>query len=93
MGKCKRLVLLFVLLVTLAPAMSAAQPREAPDEFLPVSDDDLQAEQIPAAPLVFSAYSFVWIVFGVYVFSVWRRVNAVEGELRSVLSRIEKDGQ
>lgn len=83
-----RVLMAVVLAVMLHPAFAAAQPAETPDEFLPVADSELQ-EQVPAARLVFSAYSIVWLVFAFYLFTVWRRVGQVETELRTVTARLE----
>jgi CcmD family protein len=44
-------------------------------------------EQLPATPLVFSAYAFVWVALVVYVFTMWRRVTRLETELRRVQAR------
>lgn len=54
--------------------------------FVPV--DTLPAtEQFPAAPLLIAAYAFVWLaVFG-YVWSLWRRLGKVEGELQQLAKR------
>lgn len=78
------------LVLLLLPAAVKAQGVEAPDEFRPVADSELQ-EEVPAAPLVFSAYSIVWCVFGFYLFTLWRRVGQVEGELRTVTARLEQN--
>ena len=55
-------------------------------EFVPVSQ--LPAgEQLPAAPLLIAAYSFVWVALLGYIFSIWRRLNKVEREI-SELSQL-----
>jgi CcmD family protein len=72
--------ILFVL-VTLAavPAAAFSQPKP-PSDFVPVADAD-QGEQIPAMPLIGTAYGFIWLgVFG-YVWSVARRLRKVEAEI------------
>ncbi|MCC7007358.1 MAG: CcmD family protein [Acidobacteria bacterium] len=46
-------------------------------------------EQLPAAPLVFAAYAFVWLALVVYVYSLWRRVARVERDLVDVNSRLQ----
>ena len=73
-------MLTLVLMAALLPGVLAAQPREAPDEFLPLGPGDLP-EELPAAPLVFAAYAIVWVVFGVYLFTLWRRVRQVDADL------------
>ena len=42
------------------------------------------AEQLPAAPLLVAAYAFVWVAVMVYVWSIWRRLNKVEAEMRAL---------
>ena len=42
------------------------------------------SEQLPAAPLLITAYAFVWIALMVYVWSIWRRLNKVEDEMRAL---------
>ena len=42
------------------------------------------ADQLPAAPLLITAYAFVWIAVMVYVWSIWRRLNKVEDEMRAL---------
>ena len=54
--------------------------------FVPV-DTLPPSEQLPAARLVIAAYAFVWLaVFG-YVWSLWRRLGKVEGELQQLAKR------
>ena len=54
--------------------------------FVPV-DTLPPSEQLPAARLVIAAYAFVWLaVFG-YVWSLWRRLAKVEGELQQLAKR------
>lgn len=86
----KRFVLIAVLLSGLAGAVSAqtegAAPSAAQDGFVPVSELPPQ-EQLPAAPLLVTAYAFVWVaVFG-YVVSVARRLSSVQREVE----RLESD--
>ena len=41
-------------------------------------------DQLPAAPLLIAAYAFVWVATMVYVWTVWRRLNRVETEMRAL---------
>jgi CcmD family protein len=75
---------LATLVVTLAAQTPAAQ-----DRFVPVAPGDLQREQIPAAPLVFIAYAFVWIVFVVYLFTLWRRMRRIDADLQTLASKVK----
>ena len=64
------------------PPSSAAQ-----EGFVPI-DQLAPKEQLPAAPLVMAAYAVAWIVIFVYVWSIWRRLGAVEQDLAAVRQRI-----
>ena len=87
-------VLLVSGLLLLVAVTAQAQPAQV-DEFVPLSPEQLIAEQeqIPAASLVFAAYATVWLVFAFYLFTLWRRVGQVESELRTVSATLEKKGR
>jgi len=58
-------------------------------EFVPLSDAArAQQEALPASPLVYGAYAFVWVALVVYVFLLWQRIGKVERELADVSSRL-----
>lgn len=85
-------VALFLLLTLVSvPHQGFAQtqpPGAAPqiEGFVPV-DTLPPGEQLPAARLLIAAYAFVWVaVFG-YVWSLWRRLGKVEGELQRLAKR------
>ena len=40
-----------------------------------------RCRSVPAAPLVFFAYGFVWVALAVYIVVLWRRIANVEREL------------
>ena len=46
-----------------------------------------RADQLPAAPLLVTAYAFIWILVLGYVWSLWRRGSTVEQELNSLKRR------
>jgi len=72
---------------------AAAQPtRAAQDEFVPVKDLGPQ-EQLPAAPLLIAAYGVAWLAVFLYVWSLWRRLGRVEGELRTLTDRLSTRGR
>lgn len=76
--------------VALSAATLAAQAPQTPaaqEGFQPYVPGQGGVEQLPATPLVFSAYAFVWVALVVYVFTMWRRVTRLEAELRSVQQR------
>jgi CcmD family protein len=71
------------------PITQAPLPPPAQDGFVPVRPGELEQEQLPAAPLVFVAYSVVWLALVSYVFVLWRRLTNVERELRDVSAKLQ----
>lgn len=69
-----------------------AQPLAQQDEFVPVTDLE-QQEQLPAAPLVMVAYAVAWIAVLLYVWSLWRRLAKVEGEIAALSRRVDPKAQ
>ena len=70
--------------ITLSVQLFAQNPQK---EFVPVQPGALQ-ESIPAAPLVFFAYGFVWVALAVYIVVLWRRIANVERELGDLNRRL-----
>ena len=68
-----------------APA-STAQPAAAQDGFVPVSQLP-PTEELPASPLVLGAYGFIWVAVLVYVWSLARRLNAVQKDFDALSKR------
>jgi hypothetical protein len=64
---------------------AASQPlnKSPQDEFVPIDQLPPQ-EELPAAPMVVAAYSFIWIAFVVYCLSLVRRVKKVEADLAAL---------
>ena len=62
------------------------QPPTPPGEFVPVNELP-SADQLPAAPLLVAAYAFVWIAAMFYLWTIWRRLNKVETEMRALEAR------
>lgn len=86
-------VALALLLAAPAPSSAAQPPKPSADqEYVPV-DTDAVEEQLPAAPLVIGAYSVVWLVLLLYLWSIWRRLSRVEREIVQVSRRIEVGGK
>jgi CcmD family protein len=68
-----------------------AQPTPTPtslEGFVPMSEA-APREVLPATPLVFYAYAFVWLALIGYVFSIWRRMSRVEQDLAAVQRRLQ----
>ena len=80
-----------VLVAALSIAAGAqTQPPASANEFVPLSEA-APREVLPATPLVFYAYGFVWVALLGYVFTIWRRMAQVERDLADVQRRL-KDG-
>jgi CcmD family protein len=73
-----------------AAAQPATPQRPAQDEFVPVTDLP-DSEKLPAAPFLIAAYTLVWVVLLVYVWSLWRRLTAVEQELKHAVQSVGRD--
>jgi hypothetical protein len=85
MARVKRFALILAVLAWALGRVALAQ--EQTTDFVPVQPGD-QAEQIPAAQLVFAAYAFVWATFVVYLFVLWQRMKRVEVDLKDVSARL-----
>ena len=70
----------------LGPSSLRAHQPQPPKDFVAV-DETAPGEQIPAIPLVATAYGFIWVVLLGYVWSLGRRLRKVEGELAELESR------
>jgi CcmD family protein len=66
----------------------AAQPATgaATDGFVPLDSLPPQ-EQLPAAPLLVTAYAFVWVLLMVYLWSIAKRMRKVESEMEALQRR------
>ena len=58
----------------------AVLDQPAQDEFVPL-DSVPPEDQLPAAPLLVAAYALLWIAVVGYLWSIWRRMVAVERDL------------
>jgi CcmD family protein len=70
--------LLILVVVLLASVTAFAQDA---DGFKTLPAGQSLQEQLPATPLVFSAYAFVWVALLAYVFILFSRLKKVEREL------------
>lgn len=71
------------LLLTAASVLAQPPAGAAPDGFVPISQLP-PAHRMPAAPLLIAAYAFVWVALLVYLWTIWRRLGRVEGELKQI---------
>jgi CcmD family protein len=76
---------LLTLALAAASTAAAQQPPSPPgqSEFVPAKDLPV-TESIPAAPLLIAGYSIVWVAVAFYVWTIWRRLNKVEAEMRAL---------
>jgi CcmD family protein len=77
---------LAVVSLLLAASRLAAQPPAPQTEFIPI-DKLPPADQLPSAPLLVAAYAFVWIAVMFYLWTIWRRLNKVEADMRALEQR------
>jgi len=82
-ARARTAAIAFAALLVTASA-SAQTPQ---NEFVPMKSGDV--EQLPATPLVFFAYAFVWGALILYLFVLWRRVSKVERELADLNGRLQ----
>jgi len=83
----KRIVRGVVMGAALVVAMAATVMAQTPqDGFVPVTD--ATRENLPATPLVYIAYGFVWVALMAYVFLLWQRVGRVERDLAIVNAKL-----
>jgi CcmD family protein len=87
------LVLVGLLSASSRLALAAGQPADqteaAREGYVPVKDLP-PAEQLPAAPLVIGAYAFIWLGVMAYLWTIWRRLAAVDRELALLRQAIER---
>jgi CcmD family protein len=68
------------------PPAAQGQPPGGQGEFVPVNELP-PADQLPAAPLLVTAYAFVWVAVLFYVWTIWRRLNKVEKDMQALARR------
>ena len=62
---------------------------QAQSGFETIKPGEIQ-EKLPATPLVFIAYAFVWGALAFYVFLMWRRLGRVERDLADVRGKLQR---
>jgi CcmD family protein len=87
----KRWGVVAVLFVAYGIIAGAQEPKQ-PEVFIPV-DQLPPTEAMPAAPLLIAAYAFVMVVLFVYVFSLARRLSAVQQELNRLDATLKQGGR
>jgi CcmD family protein len=87
MKKGMRFAVFVLFLGLLTLSAQAHQPPQPPEGFVPASSVQGQ-EHLPAAPLVITAYSVVWLLVFGYLWSIWRRLARAERDLADVSLRV-----
>jgi CcmD family protein len=72
--------------LTAAPALAMQPPPTGQSEFVPMKNLP-PTEQVPAATLLVVGYAFIWVAVAFYVWTIWRRLNRVEAEMRSLAQK------
>jgi CcmD family protein len=85
----RRVLLALISLIVFSVSAFAIQAPAGQGGFVPVDSVPL-ADQLPAAPLLITAYAFVWLAVMVYLFSIWRRLNTVETEMRALAQKTSR---
>ena len=63
-----------------------ALQQQIPEGFSPVTGVPI-GEQIPAAPLVMTTYAFFLLLMIFYLWTIWRRIGKVEGDMQALERR------
>ena len=82
----RRVLIALTSCVLLASRAFAFQPPGGQSEFVPASTLP-PGEQLPAAPLLITAYAFVWLAVMFYVWTIWRRVGKLGDEMKALERR------
>jgi hypothetical protein len=77
------------LLLSAVPLVAQAPPGQT--EFVPLNELP-PTEQLPAAPLLVTAYAVFLVLMIFYVWTVWRRLSRVETEMRALEQRTTAKG-
>ncbi len=81
--------LLCTLSLTAAPLLAMQQPTPAQSEFVPMKDVP-PTETVPAATLLIAAYAIIWLAATFYLWTIWRRLNKVEDEMRALARKTNR---
>lgn len=75
---------LWTVLLVQVPLLAMQPPGgAATDGFVPLDSLPPQ-EQLPAAPLLVTAYAFVWVLLMGYLWTIARRLRKVESEVETL---------
>ena len=85
----RRIMIALTSCLLLSTAAFALQPPAAQGEYVPLKDLP-PTENVPAAPFLIAAYAFVWIAAMFYLWTIWRRLNRVETEMRALAQKTSR---
>ena len=83
----RRLAIALTSFILLAASALAVQPPAVGHGGFVPADSVPAADQLPAAPLLITAYAFVWAAVMFYLWTIWRRLNKVETEMRALAQK------
>ena len=86
-GRIGRMV--FATLLLAVPALAVQPPGQ--DQFVPVKELPPN-EQMPAAPLLITAYAVFLVLVVFYLWTIWRRLNKVDADMRALEQRMAHRG-
>ncbi len=81
-----------VVFWAIAPIAAMQPPGAAQDGFVPLDSLPPQ-EQLPAAPLLITAYVFVWLLLMFYLWSIAKRMGKVEHDIQSLQQRTPRSAR
>jgi hypothetical protein len=64
-------------------ALQTPQPGQGLGGFVPVNQLP-PSDRLPAAPVLIMAYALFWIAVIAYIWSVWRRLDRIDGEMHEL---------
>lgn len=88
MNPMRILTAVWSVLLLAAPAL-ALQPPSGQTEFVPANELP-PTEQLPAAPLLVTAYAVFLVLMVFYVWTVWRRLDRVDADIRALQQRTSR---
>jgi hypothetical protein len=91
MNLMRILTAVWSVLLLAAPTL-AFQPPSGQTEFVPANELP-PIEQLPAAPLLVTAYAFFLVLMVSYVWTVWRRLNRVDADIRALQQRASRSAR
>ena len=88
-------LVILIGLVSINVGVVDAQPEPGQEEFVPM-DEVPPEDQLPAAPLLVTAYVIIWFLVIGYLWLLWRRMSKMErevGDLSRIISSDRKKGR